>query len=79
MHTLTYINRSIYQIKQSVLLSYVFTGFFFIKKISLECGGHVTLTFNFEEPIHIRVLYSHTKFININQRKLWKIPTFIYN
>ena len=50
MCTLIFINTSIYQIKQSVLLSYPFTGVF-ILNIPNECGGHITLTltlsFNF--------------------------------
>ena len=58
MYALTYI-----QIRQYVLLSYVFNVFFF-KKIPHECCDHVTLTltvsFICENPIHIRVLYLHT-------------------
>ena len=50
MYTLIYINTSLYQIKQSVLLSYLFTGVF-ILNVPIECGGHITLTltlsFNF--------------------------------
>ena len=60
MYTLTYLYTSIYQIKQSVLLSYVLIVLSL--KIPHECGGHVTLSFNFKEPIHIRVPFLHTSF-----------------
>ena len=79
MFTLTCVYTSIYQIKQSVLLSYVFIGFFSLKNTH-ECGGHVTLTltlsFNFVRNPYIYVSSNCIQnFMNIDQRKLWEIDT----
>ena len=73
MYTLTYIYCSIHNYipNQAICVAKLcFYCVFSLKKTPHEIGSHVTLTltlrFNSEEPIHIRVLYLHKDFVNID-------------
>ena len=80
MYTLTYIYTSLYQIKESMLLSNFLLLFPLKKHINLDLRE-----FEFDCELNILrkpyLLYVSStcmqNFINIDQRRLWEISTFI--